>query len=93
MRADDRFEHNILVVHAQVNEKWVSDFGGVDVELKALSPHEWDYIALGHVHIHRAVGLNAAYSGSIEHTSTNIWGEAHVPPAHIASGSNRSSID
>jgi DNA repair exonuclease SbcCD nuclease subunit len=76
MRADDRFEHNILVVHAQVNEKWVSDFGGVDVELKALSPHEWDYIALGHVHIHRAVGLNAAYSGSIEHTSTNIWGEA-----------------
>ena len=76
LRADDRFEHNILVVHAQVNEKWVSDFGGVDVELKALSPHEWDYIALGHVHIHRAVGLNAAYSGSIEHTSTNIWGEA-----------------
>lgn len=76
LRADDRFDHNILVVHAQVNEKWVSDFGGVELELKALSPHEWDYIALGHVHVHRAVGLNAAYSGSIEHTSTNIWGEA-----------------
>ena len=76
LRADDRFRHNVLVVHAQVNEKWVSDFGGVELELKALSPHEWDYVALGHVHMHRTVGLNAAYSGSIEHTSTNIWGEA-----------------
>lgn len=76
LRADDRFKHNVLVVHAQVNEKWVSDFGGAELELKALSPHEWDYIALGHVHIQRTVGLNAAYSGSIEHTSANIWGEA-----------------
>jgi len=76
LRADDRFPHNILVVHGQVNEKWVSDFGGAEVELKALSPHEWDYIALGHVHMHRAVGLNAAYSGSLEHTSANIWGES-----------------
>lgn len=76
LRADDRFQHNVLVVHAQVNEKWVSDFGGAELELKALSPHEWDYIALGHVHIQRTVGLNAAYSGSLEHTSANIWGEA-----------------
>jgi len=78
LRADDRFAHNILVVHGQVNERWVSDFGGADVELKALAPHEWDYIALGHVHIHRPVALNAAYSGALEHTSTNIWSEASI---------------
>ena len=78
LRADDRFAHNILVVHGQVNERWVSDFGGVDVELKALAPHEWDYIALGHVHLHRPVALNAAYSGALEHTSNNIWSEASV---------------
>ena len=76
LRADDRYAHNVLVVHAQVNERWVSDFGGAEVELKALAPHEWDYIALGHVHIQRAVGLNAVYSGSLEHTSANIWAEA-----------------
>lgn len=76
LRADDRFAHNILVVHAQVNERWISDFGGAEIELKALAPHEWDYIALGHVHIQRAVGLNAVYSGSIEHTSANIWAES-----------------
>jgi len=76
LRADDRYEHNILVVHAQVNEQWVSDFGGIELELKALSPHEWDYIALGHVHLHRTVGLNAAYPGALEHTAANIWGES-----------------
>ena len=78
LRADDKCAHNILVVHGQVNERWVSDFGGVGVELKALAPHEWDYIALGHVHIHRPVALNAAYSGAIEHTSNNIWSESSV---------------
>lgn len=78
LRADDRFAHNILVVHGQVNERWVSDFGGAEVELKALAPHEWDYIALGHVHLHRPVALNAAYSGALEHTSNNIWSESSV---------------
>jgi DNA repair exonuclease SbcCD nuclease subunit len=76
LRANDRYPHNILVVHAQVNEPWVSDFGGVEIELSALLPHEWDYIALGHVHLHRTVGLNAAYPGAIEHTAANIWGES-----------------
>jgi exonuclease SbcD len=76
LRADDRYPHNILVAHAQVNEGWVSDFGGAEVDLKMLNPHEWDYIALGHVHVHRVVGRQAVYAGSLEHTSTNIWGEA-----------------
>lgn len=76
LRADDRYSCNILVVHAQVNEQWVSEFGGEEVNLKELSPHEWDYIALGHVHLHRPVALNAAYSGALEHTANNIWSEA-----------------
>lgn len=76
LRADDRYPHNILAVHAQVNEGWVSEFGGVEVDLKTLCPHEWDYIALGHVHLHRVVGRQAVYAGALEHTSANIWGEA-----------------
>ncbi len=83
LRADDRYAHNVLVVHGQVNEGWVSDFGGAEVDLKSLSPHEWDYIALGHVHLHRPVALNAAYSGSIEHTATNIWSEATQPKGFL----------
>lgn len=75
-RADDRAKYNILCTHAQVNDKWRSDFGGVDLELKSLAPHEWDYIALGHVHLHKEVALNTCYPGSLEFTSTNIWAEA-----------------
>ncbi len=83
LRADDRFEHNVLVVHGQVNEGWISDFGGADVDLRALAPHEWDYIALGHVHLYRAVATNACYSGSLEHTATNIWSEATQPKGFL----------
>lgn len=76
LRADDNYLYNILVAHAQVNEGWISDFGGADIDLKALAPHEWDYIALGHVHVYQAVGSRAVYSGAIEHTANNIWSEA-----------------
>jgi len=79
IRADDRMRHNVLVLHGQVNTDTVSDFGGENIDLTALSPHEWDYIALGHVHVKRSVGLNAAYSGAIEHTAVNIWAEAREP--------------
>lgn len=76
VRADDRVPWNILVTHAQVDDSWVSDFGGVNFPLGSIVVHEWDYIALGHVHIFKQIGLNAAYSGATEHTSLNIWGEA-----------------
>lgn len=75
LRADERYKHNVLVAHAQIDHKWISDFGGVNLALRELSPHEFDYIALGHVHLVSEVALNASYSGSIEHTSLNIWSE------------------
>jgi len=76
LRSNDSVTCNVLVAHAQVNEPWVSDFGGVEIDLRTLAPHEWDYIALGHVHFQRTVDANAAYSGALEHTAANIWGEA-----------------
>ncbi|MFM1848002.1 MAG: hypothetical protein RL417_1476 [Pseudomonadota bacterium] len=79
VRADDRMRYNVLVLHGQVSTDSVSDFGGETIDLQTLSPHEWDYIALGHVHVKRSVGLNAAYSGALEHTAINIWGEAREP--------------
>jgi hypothetical protein len=76
IRADDKRRYNILVAHAQVDPRLVSDFGGIDIELAKLAPHEWEYIALGHVHSRLDVGHNAAYSGSLEHTSANMWNGA-----------------
>lgn len=78
VRANDSYRYNILVIHAQVDEKWVSDFGGVNLDLRKVSQNEWDYIALGHVHMQREVSLNAAYSGATEHTASNIWSEADI---------------
>lgn len=78
-RADDTVRHNVLVLHGQIGTDTVSDFGGEAIDLGALAPHEWDYIALGHVHVRRTIGLNAAYAGAIEHTAVNIWAEAREP--------------
>jgi DNA repair exonuclease SbcCD nuclease subunit len=79
LRADDRVKHNVLVLHGQLGTDTVSDFGGEAIDLAALAPHEWDYIALGHVHVRRTIGLNAAYAGAIEHTAVNLWAEAREP--------------
>jgi DNA repair exonuclease SbcCD nuclease subunit len=35
----------------------------------------WSYVAMGEYHIHRKLHANAYYSGAIEYTSFNIWGE------------------
>jgi hypothetical protein len=32
-------------------------------------------VALGHYHVHREIAPNAYYSGSVEYTSANAWGE------------------
>lgn len=76
VRADDRFKFNMLALHGQLSKEQISDFGGVEVDLKDFSQFEWDYIALGHLHEAKDIAINASYSGAIEHTSTNIWGEA-----------------
>lgn len=35
----------------------------------------WDYVGLGHWHVHREVAPLVYYSGSLDYTSTNPWGE------------------
>ena len=40
-----------------------------------LHPAQWDYIALGHYHVYRRIAPNQFYSGSLDYTSTNSWGE------------------
>jgi DNA repair protein SbcD/Mre11 len=76
VRANDKFKYNILVTHVQLIGQWMSDFGGAEISLQAISPHEWDYVALGHVHVRKDINYNISYSGSIEHTASNIWAES-----------------
>jgi DNA repair protein SbcD/Mre11 len=79
---DPSARHNILFTHDEV-EGVVRKFGTLaeravgDLTLQELRPERWSYVALGHYHVYHSVAPNAYYSGSLEYTSTNIWGEAY----------------
>ncbi len=72
---------NILVTHPEVAgyfpETGESDYGGVRVEPADLGGG-WDYVALGHYHVMTEVAPRVWYSGSLEYTSPNIWGERRL---------------
>lgn len=78
---DGSVGRNVLVMHPEVRgyfpEQGESDFGGVRVELEELAGG-WSYVALGHYHVTSQVAPRAWYSGSLEYTSANLWGEWRV---------------
>ena len=71
---------NVLVMHdavegmlgpfASTTELW-SD----EVPQEELHAGDWDYIALGHYHVYRRIAPNQFYSGALDYTSNNTWGE------------------
>jgi exonuclease SbcD len=74
---DSTARHNILVMHGEV--EGVLPHGGdraaMEIPRSALAAPRWSYIALGHYHVHQRIASNAYYSGSLEYTSTDPWGE------------------
>jgi len=71
---------NVLVMHGEITgvlnrDTSVIDYGGVTFDPDDLHSESWDYIALGHYHVARAVIANAWYCGSLDYVSTNPWGE------------------
>ncbi len=72
--------HNILLLHGEVQGMLPVDAVRVDraameIPLDAIGASRWSYVALGHYHVHREIAPNAFYSGSVDYTSTNPWGE------------------
>jgi len=74
---------NILMLHGTVTGgaaaerlRYVSEYGGAQVDTSLIDPARWDYVALGHYHIATELAPNMWYAGGIERTSTNIWEEA-----------------
>jgi len=76
---DPDARYNVLLLHGEVEgvipRSAVDERAAVEIPREALGIHRWDYIALGHYHVFREVAPNAYYSGSVEYTSTNPWGE------------------
>lgn len=69
--------YNVLVLHGEVHGVPMvhGDRSGIEIPTEDLMMTEWNYIALGHWHGYQQMTPNCFYSGSVEYTSTNIWGE------------------
>jgi DNA repair exonuclease SbcCD nuclease subunit len=71
---------NVLLLHGEV-EGMLGPFAAThematqEIPQEDLHSSRWDYIALGHYHVYRRMSPNQFYSGSLDYTSTNSWGE------------------
>jgi hypothetical protein len=71
---------NVLLLHGEV-EGMLGTFAAMPEPTMQAIPQDdlhaahWDYIALGHYHVYRRLAPNQFYSGSLDYTSTNTWGE------------------
>ncbi len=80
-RRDARARHNVLMLHPEIPglfPEGVTDYGGARVDLAELGgggEGAFDYVALGHYHIVHEAAPHIWYSGSLEYTSPNVWGE------------------
>jgi exonuclease SbcD len=71
---------NVLLLHGEVEGMLPeaiadTDRAAFEISREDLRAAEWNYIALGHYHVHREIAPTAWYSGSIDYTSHDIWGE------------------
>jgi len=72
--------HNVLLLHGEVEGALPAgaredERASMPIPASAVAHERWDYVALGHYHVYRKVGPYAYYSGSLDYTSTNAWGE------------------
>ena len=71
---------NVLLMHGEVEGMLgpfsaSSEIATREIPQDDLNASHWDYIGLGHYHVYRRMAPNQFYSGSIDYTSTNTWGE------------------
>jgi DNA repair protein SbcD/Mre11 len=79
---DPNAEFNVLVIHGEVQgmlpeSVTAADRAAVEISREEIGAARWDYVALGHYHVYREIEANAFYSGSIDYTSANTWGELY----------------
>jgi calcineurin-like phosphoesterase family protein len=80
LEPDPTSKYNILLLHGEIEDvlpKYGRELYRAPLALtrKELAAEKWDYVALGHHHVYRSIAPNAFYSGSLDYTSTNPWGE------------------
>ncbi len=70
---------NVLLMHAEagtvIPERILGERAALKVPPAVLEDLRWDYVALGHYHVHHPVGPRAYYSGALDYTSSDPWTE------------------
>ncbi len=74
------FEHSVLLLHGEIagvlpSHAAPADRAAIEIRTEELHADQWSYVALGHYHVYREVAPRAYYSGSLDYTSSNPWGE------------------
>lgn len=82
---------NVLLLHGEVqgvlpDRAVMVDRTPSEVSVGELEQAPWDYVALGHYHVHRQVATRAWYAGSLEYVSSNAWGEMAEQRQHGVPG-------
>ena len=76
---DPTTRHNVLVLHGEVQGALPAadapERAALQIPVAEVTRAGWDYVALGHYHVCTRVADHVWYSGSLEYTSTNPWGE------------------
>ncbi|MCR4338766.1 MAG: DNA repair exonuclease [Gemmatimonadaceae bacterium] len=80
LRPQGKSRYNVLLLHGEIEGLLppylgMAERGTMEISKEELGAQNWDYVALGHYHVWREIAPNAFYSGSLEYTSTTIWGE------------------
>jgi DNA repair protein SbcD/Mre11 len=79
-RPDPDARYNVLVMHGEVEgllppSAVRAERVPMEIPRRWFGADAWNYVALGHYHVHRQVGDRAWYAGSLDYTSTNPWAE------------------
>ena len=82
---------NVLLLHGEVqgvlpDRAVMVDRSPSEVSVAELQQAPWDYVALGHYHVHRTVADRAWYAGSLDYVSSNAWGELAEQRLHAVPG-------
>jgi DNA repair exonuclease SbcCD nuclease subunit len=76
---DPAWKYNVLLLHGEVKGALpnadTADRAAMQIALEDVARPGWDYVALGHYHVYKRVADHVLYSGSLDYTSTNPWGE------------------
>jgi exonuclease SbcD len=77
---DPATTHNILVIHCALTGTApvyaaTQETSIVEIDPGEIAPERWSYVALGNYHVYQQRAPNMYYSGSLEYTSLDSWGD------------------